>query len=101
MDFCVPDMKGNQPRNQFICNMTKSSLIYSQLKLQACIDHLKDPLIALSEDAGDYICNYTYYKACKKVGTLNRDLAKDDENVVFALFVHWPDFADVSEEICQ
>ena len=72
-DFRIPDDKGDQPQNQAIEEgLAQTYVRCSSLKLSETCEVLKQKghRVGCSDDAGEYICNYMYYKgliACEKL----------------------------------
>ena len=64
MDFFIPDERGNQPRDQVIdTQYDEDYYILTKLVVDRMAEDLKRKghTCMESEDAGDYICNYTYF----------------------------------------
>jgi pyroglutamyl-peptidase len=107
MNFRVPDVCGYQPVDCQICSDTALDCpLYSQLPLPKLCSELNstcpassaaapivssEPLVALSEDPGRYLCNYTYYQAL--LHQQRRGLP------LYAVFVHVPPFEAISQEV--
>ena len=91
-DFFIPDIEGNQPQKEKIdrskgldhCIQTRIDveLLCHALreKEHNCID---------STDAGNYICNYTYYQSMKLFDYI------ENSNVIF---IHVPAFQTIKKE---
>ena len=92
--FGIPDMAGNQPINQQIDKKySLDSKIISCIdvdKLQKSLSQEGFPCV-VSNDAGKFICNYTYYCSLDKVQQPNSN--------VLSLFVHVPNFSEVSPDV--
>ena len=92
MDFRIPDEAGNQPKNAPICGSQDiNSSILTRLDaeyLTNCLHSEFEGQVRLSLDAGEYICNYTFYRNLETCQSLNNTTG---------LFVHFPTFANVSE----
>ena len=68
-DFSIPDERGNQPRNCSIDQgLDQSHTMQCDLDLSKVNERLqaKGHACGISQDAGDYICNYTYYRNLQK-----------------------------------
>ena len=93
-DFRIPDMRGNKPRNQPICkDLSVDDCCMTTLELENAIDSLNDDKICISDDAGEYICNYMFYRALETAKSLCTDGRK-----CHAMFLHMPAFKSLSEE---
>ena len=97
-DFRIPDEGGNQPLNQ--CIDTTKTIEHTMLcalnlaKVSESMRSMRYPC-AISSDAGEYICNYTYYRNLQRSGTMCTEKCTD---TVKSLFCHVPSFQTISEE---
>ncbi|CDW85548.1 pyrrolidone-carboxylate peptidase-like isoform 1 [Stylonychia lemnae] len=99
MDFFCPDERGNTPRNQCIdSSFDRKHCHQTELLLDQHVATLKSKgyLVEKSYDAGDYICNYTYYQSLKK-----RSNSVKDPKRVDSLFCHVPSFGEIDEPTQQ
>jgi pyroglutamyl-peptidase len=96
-NFGIPDENGNQPRDECIDNKMKlDDKLKTCLDLDSICSNLlaKGHKVCLSESAGEYICNYTYFSSL-----VSRERhAVDIKDRVFTLFCHVPDFDEINEE---
>ena len=91
-DFGIPDMQGNQPRNEMIdkgeevCHAYKCKVDIDTVcqKLKDCEHTCGD-----SEDAGKYLWNYIYYCSMKEF---------DDFPNFHVIFIHVPEFKTIDKE---
>lgn len=93
-DFSIPDVNGEQPRNQKIIPDGPLTC-ETNVPVFDVVKSLNEPnLFEVSADPGRFVCNYTYY--------LSSQLAKTSSNPnMTVLFVHIPPFSKLSQEICQ
>ena len=92
MDFRCPDERGNTPIGQLICDKSGDCLETS-LKIDDVCQSLKaggHQKTRKSNNAGEYICNYMFYRALQNIE------AKKVKGT--AVFVHVPAFNSVAEE---
>ena len=64
-DFGIPDERQNQPINQPICDKYGiEDCFFTELNLENMLSHLKVEGVNIekSESAGEYICNYMFYR---------------------------------------
>ena len=96
--FRVPDERGAQPQHEPVLSAEHAHKLLTPLP----IDKLTEQLVALehkvepSDDAGRFVCNYTYYLSLSKSAARNQAKTKDstDDSLpqFVSLFVHVPSF---------
>ena len=111
-DFIIPDEANNQPRDQPICSeFDKNQCYFTGLniaKVNETNSNKNKVPIEQTENAGDFICNYIYYKSLEKSNEINKfveDKVKggvQKGNGVFggctSLFIHFPAFGSIDQE---
>ena len=69
MDFRCPDERGNTPVGKPICESfeTTTCLLYPETMADALCNSLssKQHPVRKSKSAGEYICNYIFYRGCE------------------------------------
>ena len=93
--FRIPDMRGNTPNKQPICDRNDTGhCLKTSLPLDTILCNLKaqGQRVECSKDAGKYICNYTYYRSL-----MHQEKAVCEGVECDALFVHVPNFSVVSK----
>jgi len=93
-NFSVPDERGYQPQRQPIAHARPyAHALRTTLPMDALLARMKADLpgepIEFSDDAGRFVCNYTYFSSLHRASQRPRS---------HALFVHVPLFTVVSEE---
>ena len=96
-DFRIPDENGDQPRDACIddqCDIT--SCLETTLQLEKIRDNLEalGHNVEVSQNAGEYICNYAFYKNIMKCKSF---CTEKSTSKVHALFVHVPSFETIEE----
>ena len=98
MNFRCPDERGNTPQNTPICGNleTTTNLQYPETMADTLCASLaaKNHDVRKSKSAGEYICNYIFYRGCE----MRQDLETNCERSGHTLFVHFPAFRNVDEE---
>lgn len=100
-NFSVPDEGNWQPRKQKIIEANELTHQYNTtIPIDILIQKLKKKKFkpAISDDAGRFICNYTYYKSLHMVHETQQQ-PKSTCPRAHSLFVHVPSFGTISEEI--
>lgn len=104
MDFSIPDMAKNQPRDEPICvEYDKSNCLFTGLDIEYLCKSIPNKhglSIVQSEDAGEYICNYMYYRNLEKAELVNSIAAKNNHSWFggcTAMFIHFPAVETVAE----
>ena len=96
-NFCIPDEGGNQPMNECIDGaLDISHKLECDLDLASVSQRLeaKGYPCKVSQDAGDYICNYTYYRNLQMRQSFCTDKCVTN---LKSLFCHVPSFTTVNE----
>jgi len=96
--FGIPDERGAQPLNELIsCEDGPDwSFRRTALDLEDVCNRLRalgHPRVAISQDAGRYICNYAYYSSLNSISGKEGDWGHDE-----SLFVHVPSLRVIPEE---
>lgn len=86
-------MKGNQPMNTKIeDSIGKGDSLQCKIDLNILKEELKNKYnICVSNDAGDYICNYAYFNSLNS-------FEKHCPHAL-CLFVHIPSFDEINQDI--
>ena len=88
IDFPIPDAEGAQPTATRIdVKMGLDQKIENKINIPELVDQLHGAF-SVSEDAGSYVCNYSFFKGLSAVGT----------KVTGCVFVHVPMFSRVDLE---
>lgn len=102
MNFALPDTRGNTPKNvaidQKLYELNARTKVEDCLETRVDVKALQQVLsqkisgagVKTSADAGDYICNYMFYRACQTAD----DIEDNDQFEVdcAAVFAHVPSF---------
>ena len=90
--FSIPDEQGNQPKNEAIDKGQEKTHTH-QCRID--VDKVVDTLRGLqhnckkSTDAGNYICNYTYYTSMKELEYVDN---------CHSIFIHVPSFMTIKKD---
>jgi len=95
-NFRIPDERGNQPRDLQIAEAME---LNHCLKTRFDLSHIQSLMVkqghtaVISESAGEYICNYTYFNSLHI-----KDSKVTKPEKVDTLFCHVPQFEEISQE---
>lgn len=92
----LPDERGNEPVDVPInSSLGIDTHLAPRVDVSALVANLKKKfkLVEPSTDAGDYICNQMFYKACQ----MTNELEEKDGISCAALFCHFPSFETIPQ----